>query len=137
MTVATAVSFDADLMRRYHPGGSRYTSYPTALQFHEGSAHTSNPHSDDPFDVLAGLDRGLYRASRYSAVARREDERQRSNIHGTCDGGWCGCGFTRYGFPCGGNHSSAGGSWRGGPIRDPWTRALEAAAISQQFDKSE
>jgi oxygen-independent coproporphyrinogen-3 oxidase len=36
MTVATAVSFDADLMRRYDREGPRYTSYPTALQFHEG-----------------------------------------------------------------------------------------------------
>jgi len=36
MTVATAVSFDADLMRRYDREGPRYTSYPTALQFREG-----------------------------------------------------------------------------------------------------
>jgi oxygen-independent coproporphyrinogen-3 oxidase len=36
MTVATAVSFDADLMRRYDREGPRYTSYPTALQFLEG-----------------------------------------------------------------------------------------------------
>src|SRR5271169_4188958 len=36
MTIATAVSFDADLMRRYDREGPRYTSYPTALQFHEG-----------------------------------------------------------------------------------------------------
>jgi oxygen-independent coproporphyrinogen III oxidase len=36
MTVATAVSFDADLMRRYDREGPRYTSYPTALQFHDG-----------------------------------------------------------------------------------------------------
>ncbi len=36
MTIATAVSFDADLMRRYDREGPRYTSYPTALQFREG-----------------------------------------------------------------------------------------------------
>jgi len=36
MTIATAVTFDADLMRRYDREGPRYTSYPTALQFHEG-----------------------------------------------------------------------------------------------------
>lgn len=35
MTVATAVSFDPDLMRRYDREGPRYTSYPTALQFRE------------------------------------------------------------------------------------------------------
>ncbi len=36
MSIATAVSFDADLMRRYDREGPRYTSYPTALQFREG-----------------------------------------------------------------------------------------------------
>jgi len=36
MTVATAVSFDSDLMRRYDREGPRYTSYPTALQFRDG-----------------------------------------------------------------------------------------------------
>jgi len=36
MTVATAVSFDTDLMRRYDREGPRYTSYPTALQFRDG-----------------------------------------------------------------------------------------------------
>ena len=30
------VSFDADLIRRYDTAGPRYTSYPTAVQFHEG-----------------------------------------------------------------------------------------------------
>lgn len=30
------VQFDADLVRRYDGHGPRYTSYPTALQFHEG-----------------------------------------------------------------------------------------------------
>ncbi|MEZ5540990.1 MAG: oxygen-independent coproporphyrinogen III oxidase [Pseudomonadota bacterium] len=30
------VSFDADLIRRYDQAGPRYTSYPTAVQFHEG-----------------------------------------------------------------------------------------------------
>jgi oxygen-independent coproporphyrinogen III oxidase len=38
MTTAKAVSFDADLMRRYDREGPRYTSYPTALQFSELSA---------------------------------------------------------------------------------------------------
>jgi oxygen-independent coproporphyrinogen-3 oxidase len=36
MTVATDVTFDADLMRRYDREGPRYTSYPTALQFRDG-----------------------------------------------------------------------------------------------------
>lgn len=30
------VRFDADLIRRYDASGPRYTSYPTAVQFHEG-----------------------------------------------------------------------------------------------------
>jgi oxygen-independent coproporphyrinogen-3 oxidase len=30
------LSFDADLIRRYDKAGPRYTSYPTAVQFHEG-----------------------------------------------------------------------------------------------------
>jgi len=30
------VDFDADLIRRYDTAGPRYTSYPTAVQFHEG-----------------------------------------------------------------------------------------------------
>jgi oxygen-independent coproporphyrinogen-3 oxidase len=32
----TSVEFDADLVRRYDRPGPRYTSYPTAVQFHEG-----------------------------------------------------------------------------------------------------
>ncbi|MGC8732177.1 MAG: oxygen-independent coproporphyrinogen III oxidase, partial [Halothiobacillaceae bacterium] len=28
--------FDADLIQRYDTAGPRYTSYPTAVQFHEG-----------------------------------------------------------------------------------------------------
>jgi len=34
--VETGVQFDADLVRRYDVSGPRYTSYPTAVQFHEG-----------------------------------------------------------------------------------------------------
>jgi len=34
--MAQAVIFDADLVRRYSVAGPRYTSYPTAVQFHEG-----------------------------------------------------------------------------------------------------
>ena len=30
------VVFDADLIKRYDQTGPRYTSYPTAAQFHEG-----------------------------------------------------------------------------------------------------
>ncbi len=33
---ATSVTFDADLIRRYDKAGPRYTSYPTAVQFHSG-----------------------------------------------------------------------------------------------------
>ncbi|MFI9653585.1 oxygen-independent coproporphyrinogen III oxidase [Guyparkeria sp. GHLCS8-2] len=31
-----AIPFDADLIRRYDTSGPRYTSYPTAVQFHDG-----------------------------------------------------------------------------------------------------
>ena len=31
-----SVRFDADLVRRYDASGPRYTSYPTAVQFHDG-----------------------------------------------------------------------------------------------------
>jgi oxygen-independent coproporphyrinogen-3 oxidase len=30
------IAFDADLIRRYDQSGPRYTSYPTAAQFHDG-----------------------------------------------------------------------------------------------------
>ncbi len=33
---AMSVTFDADLIRRYDKAGPRYTSYPTAVQFHSG-----------------------------------------------------------------------------------------------------
>jgi oxygen-independent coproporphyrinogen-3 oxidase len=33
-----AVSFDEELIKRYDGRGPRYTSYPTALQFHDGFA---------------------------------------------------------------------------------------------------
>ena len=47
------VTFDADLIRRYDRPGPRYTSYPTAVEFHSGfgerdyreTAHLSN---EDP-----------------------------------------------------------------------------------------
>ncbi|MCP5424149.1 MAG: oxygen-independent coproporphyrinogen III oxidase [Gammaproteobacteria bacterium] len=35
---STAVVFDAELIGKYDKAGPRYTSYPTALQFHEGFA---------------------------------------------------------------------------------------------------
>lgn len=35
LTVDCQLSFDADLIRRYDTTGPRYTSYPTAVQFHE------------------------------------------------------------------------------------------------------
>ena len=38
MSYATAVSFDADCMRRYDREGPRYTSYPTAQHFADGLA---------------------------------------------------------------------------------------------------
>ena len=31
-----SVTFDPDLIRRYDRSGPRYTSYPTAVQFHSG-----------------------------------------------------------------------------------------------------
>ena len=30
------IVFDSDLIKRYDKSGPRYTSYPTAVQFHEG-----------------------------------------------------------------------------------------------------
>ena len=36
--MAQHIVFDADLIRRYDKAGPRYTSYPTAAQFHEGIA---------------------------------------------------------------------------------------------------
>jgi oxygen-independent coproporphyrinogen III oxidase len=35
-SMETSVKFDADLVRRYDRPGPRYTSYPTAVQFHDG-----------------------------------------------------------------------------------------------------
>lgn len=40
------IRWDADLIRRYDLSGPRYTSYPTAVQFHEGIG---------PFDQLHAL----------------------------------------------------------------------------------
>uniref|UniRef100_UPI003F69580D oxygen-independent coproporphyrinogen III oxidase n=1 Tax=Methylophaga sp. TaxID=2024840 RepID=UPI003F69580D len=34
--MTTSVNFNADLIQRYNKAGPRYTSYPTALEFHEG-----------------------------------------------------------------------------------------------------
>ena len=36
-----SVQFNADLIRRYDQRGPRYTSYPTAVQFHEGFDHVA------------------------------------------------------------------------------------------------
>ena len=33
-----SVIFDLDLIKRYDKSGPRYTSYPTAVQFHQGFA---------------------------------------------------------------------------------------------------
>ena len=30
------ITYDLDLIRRYDQSGPRYTSYPTAVEFHEG-----------------------------------------------------------------------------------------------------
>ncbi|MNZ26867.1 Oxygen-independent coproporphyrinogen-III oxidase [compost metagenome] len=48
------IRWDADLIRRYDLAGPRYTSYPTAVQFHEGVG---------PFDMLHAL-RDSRRATR-------------------------------------------------------------------------
>ncbi len=50
MAMQQGIQFDLDLIRRYDRAGPRYTSYPTAVQFHEGlgepqyreAAHSSN-----------------------------------------------------------------------------------------------
>ena len=36
MAVDQRIEFDLDLIRRYDESGPRYTSYPTAVEFHEG-----------------------------------------------------------------------------------------------------
>ena len=41
-----AIQWDADLIRRYDLAGPRYTSYPTAVQFHDAIG---------PFDLLHAL----------------------------------------------------------------------------------
>jgi len=49
-----AIRWDTDLIRRYDVAGPRYTSYPTAVQFHDGVS---------PFDLIQAL--------RSSAQAKR------------------------------------------------------------------
>ena len=56
---ATATIFDADLVRRYDRPGPRYTSYPTAVQFHAGfgvaeyeaAARASNAGTPKPLSI--------------------------------------------------------------------------------------
>ncbi|HPB76672.1 MAG TPA: coproporphyrinogen III oxidase, partial [Chromatiaceae bacterium] len=36
MAVDQRIDFDLDLIRRYDQSGPRYTSYPTAVEFHDG-----------------------------------------------------------------------------------------------------
>ena len=40
MAVDQRIEFDLDLIRRYDQSGPRYTSYPTAVEFHEGFGET-------------------------------------------------------------------------------------------------
>ncbi len=42
--VDQTLEFDAELIRRYDQSGPRYTSYPTAVQFHEGFAEAQYRH---------------------------------------------------------------------------------------------
>jgi oxygen-independent coproporphyrinogen-3 oxidase len=51
MSFVTAVSFDADCMRRYDREGPRYTSYPTAQQFADGLAPNA-------YELAAATSRG-------------------------------------------------------------------------------
>lgn len=53
------LTFDMDLIRRYDKAGPRYTSYPTAVQFHEGfdresyKAAASRTNQEDPLRPLS------------------------------------------------------------------------------------
>jgi oxygen-independent coproporphyrinogen-3 oxidase len=60
MTYATAVSFDADCMRRYDREGPRYTSYPTAQQFADNLA-------SNVYELAAGTSRGALEGRPLSA----------------------------------------------------------------------
>ncbi len=60
MTEATAVPFDADVMRRYDREGPRYTSYPTAQQFRDTLA-------PDAYGLAAAASRGARAAQPLSA----------------------------------------------------------------------
>lgn len=42
----TEITFDLDLIQKYNHSGPRYTSYPTALEFHEN-------YTDDDFQAAA------------------------------------------------------------------------------------
>ena len=41
----SSIRWDADLIRRYDHAGPRYTSYPTAVQFHDGIRSTDYVHA--------------------------------------------------------------------------------------------
>jgi oxygen-independent coproporphyrinogen-3 oxidase len=60
MSLATAVSFDADCMRRYDREGPRYTSYPTAQQFADGLAPNA-------YELAVASSRGAREAQPLSA----------------------------------------------------------------------
>ncbi len=60
MSYATAVSFDADCMRRYDREGPRYTSYPTAQHFADGLA-------PDAYERAAASSRGAQEGQPLSA----------------------------------------------------------------------
>src|SRR5271170_3884197 len=60
MISATTVSFDADRMRRYDREGPRYTSYPTAQQFSDGTGANA-------YDLAAAASRGARQGTPLSA----------------------------------------------------------------------
>ncbi|MGL5672131.1 MAG: oxygen-independent coproporphyrinogen III oxidase, partial [Plesiomonas shigelloides] len=40
VSVTNPTQWDLDLIQKYNYSGPRYTSYPTALEFHEGYQHS-------------------------------------------------------------------------------------------------
>lgn len=56
---AQGIRFDLDLIRRYDRAGPRYTSYPTAVQFHEGFSEVSYRAAAQRSNA-AGRDLSLY-----------------------------------------------------------------------------
>jgi oxygen-independent coproporphyrinogen-3 oxidase len=56
MTLNVQSLFNEDLIRRYDKSGPRYTSYPTAVQFHEGFTETEYRQAAEQSNILSRQD---------------------------------------------------------------------------------